>query len=1026
MIINYDNDNDINPLLELTMDSLFYDSESFCKRFRNSDKPVFLNLNVQSLTSKHEKLKDFIVRLTNKGVQIDLIALQETWNIKYANLIPIPGFQKLVFKNRLTGRGGGVGFYIREGIHYKIIENVAGWQDKLFESISLKLTYTSNKGTKNFLVSSCYRSPTSVNGYTLNQQYEIFINKLDILLNELSAANIDSYVFLDSNINLLDLQSNDNSRHYLNTIIDRGFIPANMKASRMHGNSSTLIDHILTNSKLTKLVSGSIIEDISDHWITFLQPCISKYKSKPKAVKSRHLNTENLEKFKANLSNVNWEEVTTCNNVDDCYNAFWTLYSSLFDIHFPLTTTNFNRNIHKISNFMTKGLLISRKTKISLLKSSLIDPTQLNKDNYRRYRNLYNTLLRTSKKMHIDSKLKRDSKNPKKIWDTIKEFTTGKSSNQTINKINSQLNLLLTDQTQIAEEFNTFFAGAGHKVANSIDPVNIDPMDYLKNKPPSPEMYINEISQGEFINIIEQMEPKSSLDLNGISTKIIKFVKYELATPLVYLFNLSIRTGKFPAKLKTSRTVPVFKSGDPLSCDNYRPISLLSSISKILEKFVSNQLVNHLEYNKLLYEHQYGFQRGKSTVHNLTHLTNFVSRELNEKKFVIGVFLDLKKAFDVVNHEILLKKLKKLGLNGVVLEWFTSYLEGRSQCVDINGHLSKEISIDISVLQGSILGPLLFLCFINDLPTITNLLTLLFADDTAGLKSGFNLDELITEVNIELNKLAIWFRANKMAVNVSKTKYIIFKPKGMKINIEPDKGIVYDENEMGMPRNESKITPLVRIYNDNPDPCNRTYKLLGLYLDEHLSFDYHCDHVRTKIAQSNFIISRAKHFLPKKTLKTLYYALVHPHLLYCLPIYSCTSAKNLTKLELIQKKTIRTITNSNYTAHTTPLFNDLKIMPFKHLITYTQSLLVHSIYHKYCPPSLHNTWITNSMRNDARDFRNADDLYVPYARTEHVKKMSYFTLPRVWNELSEQKFTPNPTTFKIAIKHHFLSLDQSN
>ena len=217
-----------------------------------------------------------------------------------------------------------------------------------------------------------------------------------------------------------------------------------------------------------------------------------------------------------------------------------------------------------------------------------------------------------------------------------------------------------------------------------------------------------------------------------------------------------------------------------------------------------------------------------------------------------------------MNHEILLKKLKKLGLNGVVLEWFTSYLEGRSQCVDINGHLSKEISIDISVLQGSILGPLLFLCFINDLPTITNLLTLLFADDTAGLKSGFNLDELITEVNIELNKLAIWFRANKMAVNVSKTKYIIFKPKGMKINIEPFKGIVYDENEMGMPRNESKITPLVRIYNDNPDPCNRTYKLLGLYLDEHLSFDYHCDHVRTKIAQSNFIISRANTFFLKK------------------------------------------------------------------------------------------------------------------------------------------------------------------
>ena len=199
-------------------------------------------------------------------------------------------------------------------------------------------------------------------------------------------------------------------------------------------------------------------------------------------------------------------------------------------------------------------------------------------------------------------------------------------------------------------------------------------------------MHLNEISQGEFINIVEQMEPKNSQDLNGVSIKTIKYLKYELASPLVHLFNLSIRSGTFPTKLKASRTVPVFKSGDPLNCDNYRPISLLSSISKILEKFVANQLINHLEYNKLLYEHQYGFQRNKSTIHNLVYALNklcFKRATVNEKKFVIGVFLDLKKAFDVVNHSILLKKLNHLGLNGRVLDWFTSYLDGRSQCVDI-------------------------------------------------------------------------------------------------------------------------------------------------------------------------------------------------------------------------------------------------------------------------------------------------------------------------------------------------------
>ena len=974
--------------------------------------------------SKHEKLKNFIIETTNNGVQIDVIALQETWEVRYPNLLSIPGFQKIIYKNRISGRGGGVGFYVREGIHYKVIETQAGFQDKLFESLTLNISYTTNKGTKNVCISSCYRSPSPVNGYTQSQQYEIFINKIDLLMHEMSTNKLDSYIFLDANIDLLEIHKSDTSRIYFQTIIDRGFLPVNMKASRMNGISCTLIDHVLTNSKITNLNSGSIIEDISDHWITFCQPCLSKFKTKPKAVKSRLINKENLERFKVNLQNVNWDDVTSCQDTDDCYEKFWALYSSLFDIHFPWTSTKFNRNIHKMSNFMTKGLLISRKTKLNLLKSSLIEPTELNKVKYKRYRNVYNTLLRASKKIHIDSKLKRDSKNPKKIWDTLRELTTGKSCNQTINKINSQNNELLTDPKQIAEEFNKFFVDAGHKVASFIQPVQKDPIAYLSeiNSPSPPEMHLNEISQGEFINIVEQMEPKSSQDLNGVSTKIIKYLRYELATPLVYLFNLSIRNGIFPAKLKASRTVPVFKSGDPLSCDNYRPISLLSSISKILEKFVANQLVNHLEFNKLLYKHQYGFQRNKSTVHNLLHLTNFVSKELNEKKFVIGIFLDLKKAFDVVNHSILIKKLKHLGLNNKVLEWFTSYLNGRSQCVDINGHISTEKSINISVLQGSILGPLLFICFINDLPTVTNLLTLLFADDTAGLKSGFNLQELIAEVNIEINKLANWFRSNKMAVNVSKTKYIIFKPKGVKVEVDQNNGIVYDENEIGQPKDKTKITPLIRIHDKSVELCNRTYKLLGLYLDEHLSFDHHCDYIRSKISQSNFIISRAKHFLPQKCLVTLYYALVHPHLLYCLPVYSCTSSKNINKLELIQKKVIRTITKSNYTAHTAPLFNSLKIMPLKHLIIYSQSLLVHSIYHKYSPPSLHNTWITNGTRNGNRELRNADDLYVPFARTEHVKKMSYFALPKVWNDLHEQKYTPNPITFKIAIKSHFLSL----
>ena len=281
-------------------------------------------------------------------------------------------------------------------------------------------------------------------------------------------------------------------------------------------------------------------------------------------------------------------------------------------------------------------------------------------------------------------------------------------------------------------------------------------------------------------DIIKAFEPKKSLDLDGISMELIKFVAHEISTgtPLAHIFNLSIGSGKFPSALKKSRTVPIFKGGDAELCDNYRPISLQSSISKILEKMVATQLISHLELNNLLYEHQYGFLRGKSTEHNLLHVTNEIGKALNEGNFCIGLFLDLRKAFDVCSHEILLMKLEKLGIKDKALEWFKSYLCNRVQHVDIEGNVSSPKNIDISVLQGSILGPILFLCYINDLPNATELLTFLFADDTSGLIFGKNLQELVQRMNSEINKLANWFRANKMAVNISKTKYIIFHTKG--------------------------------------------------------------------------------------------------------------------------------------------------------------------------------------------------------------------------------------------------------
>jgi len=523
-------------------------------------------------------------------------------------------------------------------------------------------------------------------------------------------------------------------------------------------------------------------------------------------------------------------------------------------------------------------------------------------------------------------------------------------------------------------------------------------------------------------DILKSLESKKSCDIDGISSCLLKYLNTTISTPLAFIFNLSIKNGTFPEKLKSSRVVSIFKSGDPQLCDNYRPISLVSSLSKIFEKIVATQLTNHLELNKLINKHQFGFQRGLSTEHNLLHLTNFISKALNQSKYCIGIFLDLKKAFDVVNHEILSKKLFHLGVRGNLLRWFQSYLSNRTQKVDINGVLSLPRFINISVLQGSILGPLLFLCFINDIYSASNLLTLLFADDTCGLASGDDINTLIIHCNSELQKIANWFSANLISVNVSKCKFIIFHNKSKKIP-PLSEHMVLNLNEIGKPQLAENISPLTRVHFKDPLPENHTYKYLGILIDEHFSLDKHIDYICKKLNRALFCMRRIRHTLNSKSLRTLYFTLFHSHLLYCTKILSCTKTSNITRILLLQKKAIRLVAKAKNRDHTAPLFHSLNILPFDKLITLQNMTFMHSIHYEYAHTSFSNIWLKNNSIERAYSLRN-DDLYtLPAPNFETFKLFPLYTYPKIWNEMS-QSYTfcmqRNATTFKIALRDTLL------
>jgi hypothetical protein len=336
--------------------------------------------------------------------------------------------------------------------------------------------------------------------------------------------------------------------------------------------------------------------------------------------------------------------------------------------------------------------------------------------------------------------------NPKKTWETLNEILGKPKKTESVGQINID-GVPESDPSKIANQFNSFFTSIGKKISNDVPNVNIEPEDYINYGRNIPEMNLGNTTPEHVLKVIRKFKNKSSCDVHGVSTKMIKHIGPEISVPLAHVFNLSLVSGKFPAMLKQCRVIPIFKSGNHLECDNYRPISLLSSVSKILEKIVSEKLLYHLTSNDLLYVHQYGFIPKKSAEHNLMHIINYVSAALNDGNYCIGVFLDLKKAFDVCSHSILLKKLKKMGLNGTTHKWFSDYLSARSQKVEINGTYSEPLDLDISVIQGSTLGPILFLCYINDFYSATSLFSVLFADDTTCLSKGKNLNDLVTYVN---------------------------------------------------------------------------------------------------------------------------------------------------------------------------------------------------------------------------------------------------------------------------------------
>ena len=389
-----------------------------------------------------------------------------------------------------------------------------------------------------------------------------------------------------------------------------------------------------------------------------------------------------------------------------------------------------------------------------------------------------------------------------------------------------------------------------------------------------------------------------------------------------------------------------------------------------------NRLIEFIERFEILHHNQFGFRKNHSTSLALAHLTNKIASAIDREELTAGVFLDLSKAFDTLDHEILFNKLERYGIYGMALLWIKSYLSNRKQFVQFRKTCSDEQVIKCGVPQGSVLGPLLFILYINDLLNVSKVTeSLLFADDTSIFHSHSNAIQLFSILNEELRKVDAWMKSNRLSVNIKKTNYVIFKSKQKRVNAN-----------------------LSLYYNNNPLKKEQFTKFLGVYIDENLSWIPYINHVCLKISKSIGIIYRSRFYLSSKSKLALYYSLVYPYLSYCNITSASTYVTNLNRIFILQKRAERVLTNSDFRAHSTPLFLQLKILDVFKLNAFHVAKFMFCHHHQILPPLFSNLFFLNKQVHNYHT-RSADDYRSHNCRTNTKKFTVLFQGPSLRNSL---------------------------